>query len=146
MTLGASVVYWPLSFMGLKTHVSRGKMEGQQGEGVPFSPNGAQQPTVWLYGLEAVFRLPMGSESFGWFPYVSGGLAGKTYRWSIDRPYVSTSRAGFSVAGGVELRPGGFAPLGLILEGRMLQHPYDFLGLDEDYRDLVVTAGVTLTI
>jgi hypothetical protein len=149
---GLALTYWPFEHFGLRTHVMRGKTQGNHGDmaatcpPAPCSPIGFQEPVVWHYSLEAALRRPMGgSGGTAWFPFVSVGATGKSYRWSIERPWVGYTGGGWTAAGGVELRMAATGPFGFIAEARTFQTRFQALGKNQTHSDFAFTAGLTLS-
>jgi len=148
--LGLALNYWPFERLGLRTHVLRAKTPGDHGDLAPCPPTpcsaiGYQEPVVWDYALEAAVRLPMGGGGLNWFPYLSAGVAGKSYRWSVDVPRVGYTGGGFTAAGGVEVRTASMGPFGFIAEARTYQTKFQTLGKNERQSDFALTAGITLS-
>jgi hypothetical protein len=146
--IGASGTGWLFRRLGVRAHFLRGETEGNHGNtncevAPPCAAVSYQKPTVWAYGLEGVARLPMGSESFTWFPYISVGGAGKSYRWSFGQVEGNTSW-GMTAAAGIELRPGATSGLGLVAEFRNYRTPFDYFGVDEAQNDYVFSAGLSI--
>jgi len=140
--VGAALSVWPLQSMGIRLNLLRAQTAGEHGAGAT-SPIGYQEPTLWIYGAEASVRRILEAGSFVWFPYASVGIGGKSYRWSVDRPSIGDSFRSFNVAGGVELRPAGLSPLGLMLEARSMHSDFKAFGMNETSRDLLLTLGLT---
>jgi hypothetical protein len=146
---GAAITYWPFDHMGVRGHVLRGKTPGDHGNlacnPTPCSAVGYEEPVVWLYAAEAAFRRPMGGTGFAWFPYVSAGVVGKSYRWQYDRPKVGYTDIGWTAGGGIEVRTDATGPFGFVVEVRTYSTQFNTLGKSENQSDLAFTAGVTLS-
>ncbi len=98
--IGASGAWWVLRNLGLRAHVTRSYTEGVQG--ADFSAAAANAGRVWLYGAEAVIRLPLMNGRVA--PYLTAGPGGKSYRWKYGM-YEGGTAFAWSYAGGLDLRP-----------------------------------------
>jgi len=150
VAFGVSLSYWPLAHVGVRTHVLRAKTAGNHGDLAPCPPTpcsaiGWQEPVVWLYGIEAMVRRPMGGPQLAWFPYLGAGVVGKSYRWSVYPPRVGDSAGGWTVAGGIEVRPSATGPLGLLVEVRNYQTDFRFFDKRaQSHSDFAFTAGMSV--
>ena len=86
MAIGVGVTTWPMfdRRLGLRGAIVRSRTDGQNSNS-DLAPIAVNDPNVYLYTLEAAFRLPMGSG----FPYISAGYGGKHYTWASSAHKVS---------------------------------------------------------
>lgn len=153
--VGASGMVWPLRYLGARLSVAYGKTAGVHGE--EFSAAAAHDPKVWLYSAEVAVRYPFEGGGVVWFPYLSAGPGGKSYRWAIDRPRIGDSALALTYGGGVDIRPRGLRGVGVVVDVRNYRSRYMWHGLGvratvPDYEahgpmlnDLLVTAGITIS-
>jgi hypothetical protein len=150
---GAVGSVWPLDFVGVRVSVAYGKTEGVEGE--VFSAAAAHDPRVWLYSAEVALRYPFASNRIVWFPYLSAGPGGKSYRWAIERPRIGDSALAWSYGGGIDIRPAATGRVGIVLDLRNYRSRYMWHGLGvratvPEYKaygpmlnDVLFTAGIT---
>lgn len=152
--VGVSGRLWPTRYLGVGARFVHGETEGVEGE--RFSAAAAHDPTVWIYSAEIALRYPFVGNRISWFPYVSAGPGGKSYRWAIDRPRIGDSAFAWSAGGGIDLRPTNSGRFGFAVDVRNHRSRYMWHGLGyratvPDYvaygpmlNDVVVTAGITI--
>jgi len=158
VAVGASAVWWATRHVGLRAHAIRSQTDGVEGS-IPSSA-ARHDPTVWFYGAELAVRYPMGGEGLSWFPYLSAGPGGKSYRWAIERPRIGDSSFVWSFGGGVDVRPGSDR-FGIVIDVRNHRSTYTWHGNGPSFRskgfaerytwpkpvvnDLVFTVGVSVS-
>jgi opacity protein-like surface antigen len=156
MAVGVAATWWPLRNFGFKAQAIRSHTLGVHGDTV-FSAAAAysgEGSSVWLYSGELVLRLPIMADRVS--PYLSGGPGGKSYRWSIPRPYIGRTTFAWAYAAGVDIRPTASRQFGLVIEGRYHRSQYKWHGLGDrgpppefletgpTMNDFAVTAGVSV--
>lgn len=127
LAIGAGFSTWPMfnRRLGIRGGIVRSQTDGQNSTS-DLAPIAVNDPNVYLYTLEAAFRMPMGSG----FPYVSAGYGGKHYTWAASAHKVSRFSA-FTAAAGYEMRPHALGPFGLNLELRGYQSNFRAFGIDD---------------
>jgi hypothetical protein len=137
-TAGGALTLWAHPNVGLRANVlyARTNLPAAAPEPLP-----GEDPNVWAYSADLVLRLPRaavdGRDS--WFPYLVGGVGGKTYRF--DTLEQESDFAG-NVGAGLEYR---LARWGLQAEVRDLVSRFDRFGVAKTQHDVVWTAGLTLS-
>jgi hypothetical protein len=136
-TVGGAVTLWLHGNVGIRGNVlfARTGVDGVAPEEVI-----GENPNVWAYSGDVLLRLPLAAANGRdvWFPYVVGGLGGKTYAFDAGR---ETDFAG-NFGGGLEYR---FDRWGIQAEVRDIVTKFDRFGVDRVQHDLVWTAGITLS-
>lgn len=136
-TVGGAATVWVHRNVGLRANALFAKTDAPSG--VP-DPLGGESPNVWAYSGDLVLRLPLSVGGRAtWFPYVVGGLGGKTY--DFEDADTETDFAG-NFGGGIEYR---FNQVGLQAEVRDVVSSFERFGIDEVQHDVVWTAGITLS-
>lgn len=140
-TVSAGVTLWLTQFVGVRagglfasTDVRSGPEEG----GVLAR----EDPEVWLYHADTVFRLPLPLLGGSTSPYLVAGLGAKTYRFGT---LGSTSDVAGNAGVGVEYRRGARGRWGVQLEVRDFISSFDTRGLSRTQNDIVWTGGITLS-
>jgi hypothetical protein len=124
---GIGLGVWPIldHRIGLRANLIRGRTDGENSTS-EFAPIAMNDPTVYLYTLEAAARLPMGSGS----PYVSVGYGGKLYSWKVT-PHRLDRFGTWTAATGYEARPASLGPFGITAELRGYRGSFRAFGIDD---------------
>jgi len=137
-TVGVAATLWVHSFVGVRANGLFARTDASQGV-----PEGLEdeRPNIWTYSGDVVLRYPLstGNGRDTWFPYLVGGLGGKTY--SFDGAGRETDFAG-NVGAGIEYR---FGRWGIQAEVRDIISTFDRFGVDKTQHDVVWTGGITLS-
>jgi hypothetical protein len=123
---GMSLTGWANGLLGFRATLFRSTHDGQN-ESDPLSAIAVNDPIVWTGTAEVVLRRTMGK----WFPYVSGGVAGKSYTWASR--HVGDVTSGWTAAGGIEVRPNILGRIGLIAELRNTYSQFNLFGHGKHY-------------
>lgn len=153
-SVGIGGALWPVRHFGLLADVFRSKNDATTG--TSFSALEGQDPTVWLYSLQAAVRYPFVADRFGVSPYIAAGPVAKSYRWELytpqmgglfGRPYGGgrSTSFGWSYGGGLDIRLGRSGIVGVVADVRSIQSEFDWFGLRSDQSDLLFTGGITIT-
>lgn len=137
-TVGGTLTLWLHPLLGVRGNVLYARTNVSLGG--PASLAG-EDPNVWAYSGDLLLRhpKPIGTGHGMWFPYLVGGLGGKTY--DFDQQRRETDLAG-NYGAGVEFRNGRW---GVQAEVRDIVSNFDRLGVDKTQHDVVWTAGLTWT-
>jgi len=103
------------------------------------TPLVATNASAQISGNSAREKLNAGRSAW-WYPYVVGGLGGKTY--DFDRLDAKTDFAG-NFGGGIEFRFN--RNWGIQAEARDFVSSFDRLGIDSTQHDIVYTGGISLS-
>lgn len=155
--LGVSVAGWGFRHIGFKATLIHSQHDGVNAD-FPLAALVVNAPSVWSITTDVVVRLPMESGFGSWFPYVSIGGAGKSYSWA-SRKFGNVA-AGWSAAGGLEVRPTALGRVGFVAEIRNTNTQFHYFGHGKHYNffthqtwgepfnlvDCVFTAGATITL
>jgi hypothetical protein len=135
-TGGGTLTLWVHPNVGVRGNVLFARTE--IGSGAPEGLTG-EKPNIWAYSGDLVLRLPFdvlnGRDS--WFPYLAGGIGGKTY--AFDNLNDETDFAG-NFGAGVEYR---LARWGVQAEVRDIVTSFERFGVNKTQHDVVWTAGIT---
>lgn len=134
-TVGGTVTLWAHPNVGIRGNLLYARTDA--GSGAPDALAG-ERPNVWAYSGDLVLRMPFAARNGRdtWFPYVVGGLGGKTYEF--DTLDTETDFAG-SFGAGLEYR---FGPWGVHAEVRDIVTSFDRFGAEKTLHDVVWTAGI----
>jgi hypothetical protein len=137
-TIGATATLWMHQYAGVRANGLFARTDASQG--VPEALAG-EQPSVWAYSGDLVLRLPVstGNGRDTWFPYLVGGLGGKTY--DFDNSSTQTDFAG-NFGAGLEYRLGRW---GIQAEVRDIVSTFERFGIDKAQHDIVWTGGITVS-
>jgi hypothetical protein len=136
-TVGAAATVWLHRYVGIRANALYAQTEAPIGAPAPL---GGESPDVWAYSGDVVVRLPLSAgDGPTWFPYLVGGLGGKTYDFELND--TETDFAG-NFGGGIEYR---FNRVGLQAEVRDIISSFERFGIDETQHDVVWTAGITMS-
>jgi hypothetical protein len=137
-TVGVAATLWVHPLVGVRANGLFARTDASQGV-----PEGLkdEKPNVWAYSGDLVLRLPFSTANGRdtWFPYLLGGLGGKTY--DFDQAGTETDFAG-NVGAGIEYRIGRW---GVQAEVRDIISTFDRFGIDKTQHDVVWTGGITLS-
>lgn len=140
-TFGGALTLWPTESVGIRASVLRGKTEVDSNAGAGLN---RQDPTVWYYTGDVIGRPNIQAlRQWGWSPYVFAGLGIKSYSFAAAKHIDKTSDFAAQLGAGLEYR---YGPAGLQLEARGVASPFKHLGYNDTQRDLVYTAGITLSL
>jgi hypothetical protein len=139
--LGLTATFWAMPNVGLRAN------------GMWYNPDVApgpeeallagENPDVFQYSADVLLRMPMTiGENLSWYPYVLGGIGGKTY--DFDTRGDATDFAG-NVGAGLELRFGMDGRWGVFTEVRDFISNFDRFGLDETLHDVIWTGGLSFS-
>ncbi|MBI4539181.1 MAG: outer membrane beta-barrel protein [Gemmatimonadetes bacterium] len=138
-TVGGAVTVWFGPYVGIRGNglYTQSDVDGAS-SGLALR---GEEPNVWIYSGDVLLRLPLtAGQSSWWYPYVVGGLGGKTY--DFDRLDTETDFAG-NFGGGIEFRVNRY--WGIQAEARDFVSSFDRLGIDSTQHDVVYTGGISLT-
>lgn len=138
-TVGGTATYWAHPNIGVRGNVLWSPPDVRS---PAESQLAGQDPNIWLYSGDVVLRMPLpASANMSWYPYLAGGVGGKTYDFeTLD---AETDFSG-NVGVGVELRFGQTGRWGIHTEVRDFISNFDRLGHDETLNDVVWTGGVSV--
>ena len=137
---GASATFWAHSNLGIR------------GNFLWYQPNvlvGTEElaivgedPDVFHYSGDLVLRMPVpGGDNMSWFPYLLGGVGGKTYDFStLESETDLTGNVGL----GLELRFGQDGRWGVHTEVRDYISNLTVAELDETIHDVIWTGGISI--
>jgi hypothetical protein len=139
-SVGGSVGVWLHRNVGLRGSVAFAQTD------VPTvgAPTGliGQNPDIWLYNADVVLRYPVRAGQSWVFPYVFGGVGGKTY--SFETLSTETDFAG-NFGGGTEVRFGPTSRWGIFTEARTFVSDFDRFGISDRQWDVGWTGGISLS-
>jgi hypothetical protein len=141
--IGGSLGFWALRHFGIRGHVATATNDGVQPCGgvfpcasdpdLHYSSAAAHAGKVYVYGAELAMRYPVMNGMLT--PYVTAGVGGKSWRWTIPRPTPGRTSRAWSGAAGLELTPtafqglGFFERVGIVVEARYHRSKYQWHGL-----------------
>ena len=138
-SVGGSLTYWAHENAGIRASFLWASTDFL---GADDNPLIGEDPDVYHYSGDLLLRLPLpGTEQVSWFPYIVGGLGGKTYDFqtlSTDTDFTGNFGAG------LELRFGEMGRWGINTEVRDFVSNFDRHGFDRTQNDVVWTGGLTL--
>ncbi len=139
-TFGAAATFWATQNLGVRGNVlwySHALTPGDEDIALI-----GEDPDVFHYSGDVVLRMPMPAmENVSWFPYILGGIGGKTY--DFDTLGTETDFAG-NVGLGLEARFGDEGRWGIHTEVRDFISNFDVAGVDETLHDIVWTGGFSI--
>lgn len=143
---GAAITIWPFRHLGMRGNLLYGQSGVSPGAG-SRARVALEDPNVLLYSGELALRYPMESGRFAWFPYLSAGVGGKTYRWAHEFTGLKSNFNGaLTYSGGVEVRPSSSPRYGFVVGMSQYRTTYSWHSFHFDNADLtdtMVTVGVT---
>ena len=151
--VGASLGLWAHPNLGFRMQVIRTYTEGVQPGGDLYSAAAENAGRVWTYSGEVALRYPIMDGRAA--PFISGGPAGKSYRWKYGM-YKGGTAFAWTAAGGLDFRPTASGTLGLVVEARYYRSNYlwhgvswkgpmpDFERTAPTVNDIMITGGVAL--
>lgn len=137
--LGAQATYWAHRNVGVRGNLlwaSPDLLVEQE------SPLLNEDPNVYHYSGDLLLRFPFQmTGQMSWFPYIVGGLGGKTY--DFETRSTDTDFAG-NFGAGLELRLGELGRWGLNTEVRDFVSDFDRAGFNRTLNDVVWTGGLSI--
>lgn len=139
-SVGGALTYWFHNNAGVRANFLWASTDFV---GLEDSPLQGEDPDVYHYSGDVLLRLPLpGPEVVdSWFPYIVGGIGGKTYDFQTLTTDTDVT-GNFGV--GVEFRFGEMSRWGINTEVRDFVSNFDRQGIDRTQNDLVWTGGLTL--
>lgn len=138
-SVGGTLTYWVHRNAGVRANVLWASTDFL---GAQDSPLQGEDPDVYHYSGDLLLRLPLpGTEQVSWFPYIVGGLGGKTYDFQTRT--TDTDFTG-NFGAGVELRFGEMGRWGINTEVRDFVSNFDRFGFDRTQNDVVWTGGISV--
>lgn len=137
-TVGGNAVLWVHPLIGARATALYARARASSSAEEPLA---GERAHIFAYGGDLVLRLPrsVGNDRDSWFPYLVGGVGGKSYNFAESGS--GTDLAG-TVGAGIEYR---FRRWGIQTEVRDLISRFDRLGIEGTQNDIVWTTGLTVS-